>query len=54
MGKQWDSPVQAKVEGSLCNFQLEFTFNFKVPGIPSLPIPKLPRLPKINLFCPLD
>lgn len=54
MGKQWDDPVQAKAQGSLCNFQLP-----ALPTLPAflpvLPIPDFPpKLPTINLFCPFD
>jgi hypothetical protein len=54
MGKKWDSPIQAKAEGSLCNIQIAFSFKLKLPSLPALPIPKLPKIPMPNLFCPLD
>ena len=54
MGIKYDSAAQASAKGSLCNFQLEFSF--KLPSISiSIPIPDFSfKLPKINLFCPLD
>lgn len=55
MGREWSSPVEARIQGSLCNFQLELTISLPTISIPSIPIPKFPpKLPTINLFCPFD
>ena len=55
MGREWESPVQARIKGSLCNFQLEFTISIPLPKIPTIKLPQFPpKLPTINLFCPFD
>jgi len=55
MGREWESPIKARIEGSLCNFQLELVIAIPTIAIPSIPIPTFPpKLPTINLFCPFD
>lgn len=55
MGAQWNSPVEARANGSLCNFQLPSLPTIPLPAIPAIPLPTFPPpLPTINLFCPFD
>jgi hypothetical protein len=55
MGREWSSPIEAKANGSLCNFQIELEIILPPIGIPSIKLPKFPpKLPTINLFCPFD
>ena len=55
MGREWESPIQARIEGSLCNFQVELTISIPTPSIPAIPIPTFPpKVPTIILFCPFD
>ena len=55
MGREWESPIQARIKGSLCNFQLDFEIALPPLGIPMIKLPQFPpRLPTINLFCPCD
>lgn len=55
MGREWSSPVEARIKGSLCNFQLELTISIPLPTIPQIPFPQFPpKLPTISLFCPCD
>lgn len=54
MGKKYSSPIEAKAQGSLCNFQLEFKFKLPLPSI-SIPLPDFDfKPPRLNMFCPLD
>lgn len=55
MARTWNSPIEAKINGSLCNFQLELTIAIPLPGIPTIPFPKFPpSIPLIDLECPAD
>lgn len=52
--KEYDSPIQAELEGSYCNFQLDFSFELPSIPIPVIPIPDLDLDFATILECPLD
>jgi hypothetical protein len=55
MGAKWDTAVEARANGSHCNFQLPSIPSIPLPAPPAIPLPTFPPpLPTINLYCPFD
>lgn len=55
MAKTWSSPIEAKIKGSLCNFQLDLQLSIPVPSLPTIPTINFPPpIPFGDLECPLD
>jgi hypothetical protein len=54
MAKTWNTAIEARIGGSLCNFQAELSLSLPIPGIPTIPTFALPPLPFGDLECALD